>query len=272
MGVIDVSNVTTKVRKLAGRGLRRVQGASPKNPSYRQEPVLPEVRPLGTSVIYLHHSTGHNVWNGGVPELVSTYNERHGTDYTITERAYTHWPHPWTNDPVDYWRCWVDHRDDKRFLGQETLDELASAYDVVVWKHCFTAARIAPDSGIAKASSRVKMLANFKLQYAALRDVMLEHSDTTFLVWTVPPLAPGATDPEQAARATEFARWVREEWDRPGDNIHLFDYYALAAPGGQLRSDYAVSNTDSHPSAEFSKEAAAAFVARLTDVLEGRAD
>ena len=65
---------------------------------------------------------------------------------------------------------------------------------------------------------------------------------------------------------------MRQEWDEPGDNIYLFDYHELAAPGGRLRPDYALFRTDSHPSETFSERAAKAFVTRLTDVIEGRAD
>ncbi|STD15534.1 Uncharacterised protein [Dermatophilus congolensis] len=274
MTAISIRYVKQRARKCAGRILRCVQGASRRNPSYEQKPLVPAPRTVGTSILYLHHSTGENVWKGGVPELLAAHNSEHGTAYSITKAAYPHWPHSWTNDPFDYWRAWVKHRGKRRFFRQETLDELCASYDVIVWKHCFTAAQIAAaDAPGAKSEgdvrSALKTLPNFKAQYMALREVMRAHPDTTFVVWTVPPRAVEDTTAEEAARAEEFARWVRQEWDEPGDNIHVFDYYGLAAPGGVLRSDYAVAPNDSHPSEEFSRQAAAALVARLTAVLEG---
>ncbi len=269
---LEPKNLLRQARKLAGRVRRRLHGRSDANPSRHQEPVIPAVPLTGTPVLFLHHSTGGCVWRGGVPEWFERYNAEHGTDYNVVARAYPHWPHPWTNDPFDYWRLWVAHRGASTHLGQETLDQLAAAYDVIVWKHCFTAAEIAPDDGPGRAGARTKTLADFKATYEALAAEMHRFPETTFIVWTVPPRAPGDTTPEQAARATEFARWVREEWDAPGDNIHIFDYHELAAPGGELRAGYPLSPADSHPSEAFSAQAAQALGQRITDIVEGRAD
>lgn len=254
-----------RARKLAGRVKRRLEGRSNSNPSRHQEPVVPQTRPTGTPILFLHHSTGNVVWQAGVPEWITAYNAEHGTDLNPVARAFPHWPHPWTNDPFDYWRLWVQHRGDKQHLRQETLDQLAATYDVIVWKHCFTASRIAPDEGPGRASSRAKTPENYRAQYDALAQAMGRHPDTAFLVWTVPPRAPGATTPEEAARATEFARWVRDEWQRPA-NVHVFDYHGIAAPDGALRADYPVSHTDSHPSRAFAAEAAPLLAQRIVEI------
>jgi hypothetical protein len=48
------------------------------------------------SVIFLHHSTGGNVfYEGNVSDWFTTYNSAHGTSYQITERAYPNDPYPW---------------------------------------------------------------------------------------------------------------------------------------------------------------------------------
>ena len=54
-------------------------------------------------VVYLHHSTGGNVWEGGVKRLLDEHNRRHGTSYSIEERAYPNDPYPWANYPYDYY-------------------------------------------------------------------------------------------------------------------------------------------------------------------------
>lgn len=258
-----------RARRLAGRARRRLQGRSNSNPSRHQEPVVPVVRPNGTPILFLHHSTGNTVWQAGVPEWIAAYNAANGTDYNVAARAFPHGPHPWTNDPFDYWRLWVQHRGADQHLRQETLDQIAGAYDVVVWKHCFTAAAIQPDGGPGRANSRAKTLGDYRAQYAALAEAMARFPETAFIVWTVPPRAPGATTPSEAARAAEFGRWVAHDWHRPA-NVHVFDYHELAAPGGVLRPDYAVSHTDSHPSPAFAAEAAPALAQRIVDVIEGR--
>ncbi len=266
MDAVGTARATLKrARRLVGRAKRRLEGRSNRNPSRRQQPVIPATKPDGTSIVFLHHSTGWAIWNAGVPEWIDAYNTEHGTDFNAVARAFPHWPHPWVNDPFDYWRLWTQRRGDNTYLGQETIEQLAAAYDVIVWKHCFTAAKIDADTGAGRASSREKTLADFKVQYAALAEQMGRHADTEFLVWTVPPRAPGATNPQQAARATEFARWVRDEWQRPA-NVHIFDYHELAAPGGTLRADYPKSRGDSHPTRSFAEEVAPVFAQRIVDV------
>ncbi len=64
--------------------------------------------PPTTRVIYLHHSTGGVIWNGGVPQALTAYNAAHGTSYAIEELAYPKSPYPWANYPYDYWHLWVE--------------------------------------------------------------------------------------------------------------------------------------------------------------------
>ena len=60
-------------------------------------------------IIYLHHSTGGVIWDGGVEDRLNAYNTAHGTQYQITEANYPNGDHgyPWDNYPYDYWNLWV---------------------------------------------------------------------------------------------------------------------------------------------------------------------
>jgi len=87
------------------------------------------------AVIFLHHSTGGNIWAGGVPEAVAAWNEAQGTAYAITAIDYPHSPYPWANYPYDWWHLWVDGGGAAAAEEQETLVALATDYDVVVFKH-----------------------------------------------------------------------------------------------------------------------------------------
>jgi len=40
------------------------------------------------NVVYLHHSTGENIWNGGVSSYVENYNSENNKNYQITELAF----------------------------------------------------------------------------------------------------------------------------------------------------------------------------------------
>lgn len=242
---------------------------------FMDEDVIPGDLPAdATNVLFLHHSTGENVWNGGVQDVVDSYNDAHGTDYNVLERWFPHPPYPDNeNDPYDFWKVWVDASGEDTYEGQETLEQLTEAYDVIVWKNCYLASDLEPDTGAPDVASPRKTVANHKLQLLALRRKMHEFPDTTFLVWTVPPKVAGETTPEIARRAQRLVAWQRGVWDQPGDNVYLWDYQALATEGGlYLTDDHATGPADSHPDEEFSAEVAPLFVNRLAEVIEGRGD
>ena len=70
-----------------------------------------------------------------------------------------------------------------------------------------------------------------------------------------------------------LARWMREEWDEPGDNIFLWDFRRLETAGGSyLLREHAKSEANSHPNAEFAARVAPLLGRRIAAVLEGRGD
>lgn len=224
-------------------------------------------------IIYLHHSTGGNIWEGGVPDVISSYNSSHGTDYLITERAYPDSPYPWENYPYDYWKLWVDTTGATGYLGQDTLDVLAGAYDVIVFKHCFPVSEIEADTGTPDITSSRKSIENYKLQYNALKARMRQFPTKKFIVWTGAALTKDSTTPENAERARQFFTWVRNSWDEKGDNIFVWDFWSLETEGGlYLKPAYAADASDSHPNAAFSTTVAPYIGRRIIDVIEGGGD
>lgn len=236
--------------------------------------LVPDLPADATNVLYLHHSTGENIWNGGIEPWVNQHNQQAGTKYHIVERAFPNRPYPWLNDPHDYYRLWVEHGGDKPYRGQATLEQLVPAYDVIVWKQCFVGSDIVADEPVANPGSETKTVANYKLQYEGLKQKMLQFPDTKFIVWTLPPNVEGATNADSARRSAEFTEWVKITWDEPGDNIFVWDFREIAADdkGLYLRPEYAMSATDSHPNQVLATKAAPMFGQRLVDVIEGRGD
>jgi len=215
--------------------------------------------------IFLHHSTGEGVWNGGdgnsIPDLLMVYNNAENTAYEISERAYPTGTYPWENYPYDYWNLWVNGACDSE-ASTECLSGLCMDYDLIIYKHCFPGAGIVEDNGDPNVSSSTKTLGNYKAQYRALRTVFDGYPDTKFMVWTLAPLHRLATNSEDAARAREFVNWVKNDWlsedGKAHPNIYIFDFFAYAAEqsaepeNGQtncLRYEYEGSHTgsDSHP-------------------------
>ena len=226
------------------------------------------------NVIYLHHSTGGNVWRGGVPEGVAAYNAERGVDYQITEREFPKdEPYGWANYPYDYWNIWVKNAGPEQFMEEDTLEILTKKYDVIVFKHCYPVSSVKEDAGQGDVSSEKKTIANYKLQYAALKEKMRSFPGTKFVVWTGALLAEDDTNPDDAKRAKAFFDWARDEWDEPGDNIFVWDFATIEGGGGlYLAKEYQENPGDSHPGPEVCKKAASLFVKRLTDVIEGRGD
>jgi hypothetical protein len=226
------------------------------------------------SILLLHHSTGGVIWNGGVSDWFGAYNAERGSDYRIAERAFPKSsPYGWQNYPYDYWNIWVDHAGDQPYQEEPTLEILTPEYDVIIWKHCYPVSNISPDTGSPDVRSSAKRLENYTLQYEALKAKMREFPETKFIVWTGAALVESATNEENALRAKTFFSWVCEEWDEPGDNIFVWDLYALET-GGELylKPEFAASSGDSHPGADFARSTAPLFSQRIVDVIEGRGD
>jgi hypothetical protein len=225
-------------------------------------------------IVFLHHSTGKAVWDGGVKDWVKRYNRENGTGYDIKEVAFPkESPYGWNNYPFDYWNIWVRHAGPEPFMDEPTLEMLTKKYDVIIWKHCFPVSEILPDTGSPDVASSEKRAENYRLQYEELGKKMREFPDTKFIVWTGAALVRARTDEEQATRARDFFRWVVDEWDEPGDNIFVWDFRGLETGGGlYMKPEFARSETDSHPNEEFASKTAPQFGRMIVEVIEGRAD
>jgi hypothetical protein len=243
-----------------------------------------ELEGEGMEIVFLHHSTGNLIWQEGVEDWFERYNTEHGTDYHVAEQDF---PTNGGNYPYDYWNIWVNHAGNESFMGNPTLELLTQQYDMIILKHCFPVSNIREDKGSPDISSAEKRIENYKLHYRALKTKMRDFPNTTFLVWTgaarvknitflerVFSIFTGKSPTEESARrAKTFFNWVRGEWDEPGDNIYLWDFYQLETEGGlYLKPEYAEAPANSHPNKAFSKKVAPLLCQRIVDVIEERGD
>ena len=234
----------------------------------------PSPMPTNAKVIFLHHSTGAVIWNGGVAGWFAGYNTAHGTGYVVTQQLF---PlantYPYANYPYDYWNIWVNHAGAAPYLGESTLEMLTSQYNVIVFKHCFPVSSIGPDTGNPDITSANQTIENYKLQYAALKTKLRSFPSNRFIVWTGAAALAANTTPVMAARAKEFFDWVRNVWDEPGDNIYVWDFFKLETDGGMyLTPEHALAANDSHPNDAFAAEVAPLFCQCLVDVIQGKGD
>jgi hypothetical protein len=255
-------------------------GSDRENPG--EQPERGEMR-----VLFLHHSTGQVIWQGGVPQWFEEYNEGNSTDYQITSQVFPkRTPYGWDNYPYDYWNIWVSHAGDEPFMEEPTLEILTRQYDVIIWKHCFPVAGIREDAHNPDISSPVKRIENYRLQYDALKEKMRQFPECKFIVWTGPAQVRNVTLRDRivgmlrrksvdgnAERMREFCDWVRNEWDEAGDNIYIWDLWKLETECGMyLKDEYAAGPGNSHPSNSFARRVAPLFCQRIVDVIEGRGD
>lgn len=246
------------------------------NPNQQPADSNPPLLNTDASIIFLHHSTGGVIWGGGggLENWITAYNAEKGANYKISQRAYPkELPYGWNNYPYDYWNIWVNHASESQYQTEDTLEILTRNYNVIIWKHCFPSSDIQPDSGVPDVSSSVKTIANYKLQYAALKQKMHEFPKNIFIVWTGAALVQSQTNEAKATRAREFFQWVKNNWDEPNDNIFVWDFYELETAGGiYLAEQNASSATDSHPSAPFAARVMPYLGRRIVNIMEGRGD
>jgi hypothetical protein len=235
-------------------------------------------------ILFLHHSTGQNVWKGKlsglagisqrlgvslVPKYLKEYNRSNNKKLDISETWYPGNEYGFNNNPFDYYNLWVAHAGNSQYMGQSTLEILTATYNVIIFKHCFPSANILEDDQIADINSEKKTLANYKLQYNALKTKLREFKETKFIIWTLAASVEKATTPEEAGRAREFVKWVKEEWDQPDDNIFVFDFNQVETVGSlYLKPEFATSETDSHPNEILSKKAARLLTDMIIEVIE----
>ncbi|MBR8537483.1 hypothetical protein KDU71_18080 [Carboxylicivirga sediminis] len=235
-------------------------------------------------VIFLHHSLGKIVWTGStskwvkaqhklglktaVPKWFSKYNKTSDYKYDLEEIDFPKRdPYGWKNFPYDYYNLWINE-DTKGKYPDPTLEELTANYDVVILKHCYPVSKMEGDT-LADIKSNQKTLANYKLQYQALKEKFHQYPNTKFIVWTSAALNKNRTNEEEGLRTREFVEWVRDEWDTPEDNVYLWDFYELETQGGLfLKDEFAESERDSHPNTQFAQMVYPLFCRRIVDVVE----
>jgi hypothetical protein len=234
-------------------------------------------------IIFLHHSTGYNIWVGGtnryiykifkkgdVARYFSSYNRKHSTSYQISEQYFPkESPYGWKNYPFDYYNIWVKHGGTEPFMEEPTLEMLAREYDVIIFKHCFPVSNIREDNDSSDINSEEKRLENYKLQYNALKQKMHEFPKIRFIVWTPAANTKLLMTEDEAKRTAEFHRWMTEEWDEKDDNIYIWDFYRYETEGGlYLQDKNAEAPDNSHPSRSFSAKMAPLFSQFIIDVIE----
>jgi hypothetical protein len=197
-------------------------------------------------IIFMHHSTGLGLIDqGGVREAFTKlgyqfwdhgYNEDGLTDASGRQLG-VNWAVPDDNTDPDGWQVIFAQRVTKP--STNTLSHMLE-YDVIIFKSCFPSSDIQDDD----------QFENYRTYFLSIRDVIDKYPDKLFIPFTTPPLVPGSTSPEAAARARRWAEYLTSSEYLDGHpNIFVFDFFnQLADKDGYLQAKYRGDDPeDSHP-------------------------
>jgi len=218
-----------------------------------------------TRVIFLHHSTGHNlIEEGGVREGLTALGYEfydHGYNGDGLRLA----DGTWTGENFDVPGDNTDPDGFAAIFAQPLQDPPGNTfshlmqYDVIAFKSCFPTSNIADDG----------QLAAYQSYYLSIRDTMDQHPEKIFIVLTPPPQVPADTDSSEAARARAFANWLgSDEFLAGHPNVFTFDFFDLLADGDNvLRREYRTGPHDAHPNQRANGDIGPIFVSFIDQAI-----
>jgi hypothetical protein len=196
-------------------------------------------------IVFMHHSTGAGLIAQG--DVRAAFTE---LGYEFWDHGYngdglvdaegnilgTNWDMPGDNTDPDGWN---------EIFAQEVTDPPSNTfshmleYDVIIFKSCFPASDIQSEEHFQ----------TYQSYFLAIRDVIDQHPDKLFIAFTTPPLVPGATTAENAARARGWSEYLTSAEFLDGHpNLVVFNFFdLLAGDDNYLRADYRIDESDSHP-------------------------
>lgn len=233
-------------------------------------------------IVLLHRSTGLSIFLGNtnyyvnkltkksdLKSYVRKYSKESKSDCTVSEKHFAS-PLSLKNYPYDYYNVWVKNAGNTPFMNVPTLEILTKQFEIIVFKHCYSASNTMEDSGSPDIDSEERRIENYKLQYESLKRKMHEFPETKFIIWTPAVNVKNQMTEDEARRISEFYRWILEKWDEKEDNIYLWDFYKYETEGGlYFKDEYAFSSNDSHPGKEFSAHMAPILARFIVDVADG---
>lgn len=229
------------------------------------------------SGIFLHHSTGENIWDYGishggysgstVPSEIAQMNSDSG--YT-GEDAITMgqvWFPGGAYSGDNEWSTWHSIFDGSILTGE--IESYIDTNKIIVIKSCYPSSAI---TGVGSASDTTspttKSIYNYKWHLRNIVDAMKAYPDNFFVIWTNAPLETASTNSTEAGYADAFCTWMKDTLATGLDsygvfpsNVYIFDFFhLLAGEDGIMQTQYRTGAGDSHPNATASDLVAPIFV------------
>ncbi|NCA77664.1 MAG: T9SS type A sorting domain-containing protein [Alphaproteobacteria bacterium] len=230
------------------------------------------------SGIFLHHSTGQNIWgpNGSatsIPHEMDLYNIAHGFSGSEAVSMAKEWWSPSDNEWAR-WHTFFEDSNPATGIGQYLGDN-----PIVVIKSCFPSSAIAwPGVPHDTLDPEMKTVYNYKWHWRHIINVMKQHPENFLAIWTNAPLEPNSTNADEAALSRWFCAWATDtlalgldpEFGAFPPNVYVFDFFhKLTGPNGMMLPMYAAGPGDSHPNAAATALVAPQFVTEIFDAAIG---
>ena len=226
-----------------------------------------------THLVFLHHSVGNGImYTGGLRDSL--------LNLGVVARSCTYGDEIGQNTDMNHWLNKFKNDMPRIFSFRAHPDKYyddGTANDIIMFKSCFPNSNIIGEgTAPGDPNSPEKTITNYKAVFEGLKTEFAKYPKKLFVYVTAPPNVPGATTPENAARARTFNTWLVEEYlpayksETGLDNFYIYDLFGfLTGPDNMLKPEYRGSHPqDSHPNTAGKKAAAKAFIEFFKPVLE----
>lgn len=212
------------------------------------------------SGIFLHHSTGLYIWGPNpdglshttIPAEMHQFNINHlltGSDsITLNEE--------WWSPSDNEW--YTQHQFFEGNTAFTDINDYLNNNKIIIVKSCFPSSEI--DSWGQPSDTATdptyKSVYNYKWHWRHIINVMKNHPDNFFVIWTNAPREVNSTTVQQAALSKLFCTWAKDTLAEGLDpffgafphNVYVFDYFnKITGTDGIEPVMYATAPYDSHP-------------------------
>lgn len=204
-------------------------------------------------ILFLHFVNSEDktsIWEEGGTQWFSLYNGLTGSEYTLDYEGVV-------DDPdLD-----LLYSQDVELLLHYLKQSGSLPYKYVLLKASYPASDVVEDTGNPNFSTSVKSIDTYMVIYQIIKAELLKYPDTHFIIWTGISTAEEGKGGKNSTRSDLFFDWLKNEWDEPGDTIHIWDIIPedYDAPKGKK-------------GAVFSTSLLPVLFQRVVDIVEGSAD
>ena len=222
--------------------------------------------------IFLHHSTGGNIYYKGSNTTVLKELANYNMAKSFTGNQKITMAEEWFGVGNNEWNTM---RNFVEGTNGYKISNYFSQYNVIIIKSCFPSSEVISEGSSADTKNPIiKSIYNYKWHWRSMVKYMQKHPEIFFVIWTNAPLEAASTKSEWAANAKNFCNWATNilakgldsEYGAFPPNVFVFDFFGkLTDSNGNMKDIYKTKSGDSHPNAAAADLIAPQFVKEIFD-------